>query len=171
MSFCLQTRLNLLPSPIDWLEDSLQSSEIIMGRTDQRPSCQCNIPSCISHELHRFLWSRRNQRKSKKKLFGFLVLFLVHPSTTHVLGIIIKIVEKALWKHHAWPWNLKHIASPCKYMKDGFFLFYSVTPAVLCHHLRWFTMPAGTISLMSYCIFLGSLPGAMKECSQRQEKR
>ena len=41
---------------------------------------------------------------------------------------------------------------------------YSVIPVVR-HHLRWFT-----ISLISYCIFLGSLPGAMKERSQRWEK-
>ena len=54
---------------------------------------------------------------------GFLVLFLVHPPTTHVLGIVIKI-EKALQKTSCLAFdNLKHIASPCKYMKDGFFLF------------------------------------------------
>ena len=31
-------------------------------------------------------------------------------------------------------------------------------------------MSAGTISLISYSIFLGSLPGAIKERSQRREK-
>ena len=46
-------------------------------------------------------------------------------------------------------------------MKDGFFLFAVFTLVY---------MSAGTISLISYCIFLGSLPGAMKERSQRREK-
>ena len=98
MPFCFQTRLNLPPPPSPrWLSRRFFTIVRKMGRTDQRSSCQCKNPLCISHKLHPFLWSRRNQRKSGGNNVWILSFFLVHPPTTHVLSVTPVVRHHLHW--------------------------------------------------------------------------